>query len=408
MLGRGQISIYHILNDLGKNSIIDYIKNYTKITKLKKSLTKDELIDIFKENMFTKEMITKKLIYANSNAYNFIKKLYFEDEIDLMEFNAHVTFYDTFLTLNFLGVVVENQDHDNEDYEDDDYEDDDYEDDENIFEDAVSEFLNDHIQNIGIQDEDIMLFDETYDILSELNFVKIEEERVKIKPVRDFIYACINYYKIVSFREIITLLAYYKIEIIPENYAETVFDIYIYTKHYVLDDNVLRKKTDLLLFHRDVLDYFEESEEDPKAFINRKMHVPKYKNLLKYESIHYDENESLFEKLLEKLYDINISIEDSMIIMVTLKYGLSINISFEEIFETAIPKSLSKTNVSEVYDILKEVYDNYKNWHYRKLTNKEYTENFEKLQKPENKTKPNEPCHCGSGKKYKKCCGKIA
>jgi hypothetical protein len=53
LLDRDQISIYYILNDLDKKTIIDYIKKYSSITNLKKSLPKDELIDMFKENMST-------------------------------------------------------------------------------------------------------------------------------------------------------------------------------------------------------------------------------------------------------------------------------------------------------------------------------------------------------------------
>lgn len=73
--------------------------------------------------------------------------------------------------------------------------------------------------------------------------------------------------------------------------------------------------------------------------------------------------------------------------------------------------------VEEIYDVMKEQ-NPFNEKHYCKKLEKlpEYIENYEvdsdpreEIQKPvihEQKVNRNEPCPCGSGKKYKKCCGK--
>nr|WP_304972803.1 SEC-C metal-binding domain-containing protein [uncultured Schaedlerella sp.] len=35
------------------------------------------------------------------------------------------------------------------------------------------------------------------------------------------------------------------------------------------------------------------------------------------------------------------------------------------------------------------------------------SDKYQKVQEIEKKVYPNDPCPCGSGKKYKKCCGKL-
>ena len=145
-------------------------------------------------------------------------------------------------------------------------------------------------------------------------------------------------------------------------------------------------------------------KEDIKNLKEMKDKFNKYKaidfELDSYEEEFKDKLQSLLEQeliLTNKIDDIYYSIIE------LIKYGIfkeeMVNLTFKDL-HISIKDSLKK----KIFNLYKEYKKYISVWSYNGYTITEYNEMNQIRAK---KIGRNEPCPCGSGKKYKQCCGKL-
>ena len=141
-------------------------------------------------------------------------------------------------------------------------------------------------------------------------------------------------------------------------------------------------------------------EEDTKNLLDIKKMIPYRKAdmlLMEMENDFFDELEEFFEN-----HDLSNKIKDDVIGF--FASTLKIATYSKEFFEYYLDNNGVKLNNKDKKELL-AIVNRYKNdipiWVYNGYTINEYNEMQKKT-----KVGRNDPCVCGSGKKYKKCCGK--
>ncbi len=144
------------------------------------------------------------------------------------------------------------------------------------------------------------------------------------------------------------------------------------------------------------------SKEDFKDILSIKR-LDKYKILEDIDEFIYEleENDDNLNAICEK-YKLNKDIKEE------LNFSMTIGMISEEILNNLLEDykcyiPLKKQH--QLYKELKKVSDKTRTWVFNGFTLQELNE-ISKNDNKKEKTGRNEPCLCGSGKKYKKCCGK--
>ena len=134
----------------------------------------------------------------------------------------------------------------------------------------------------------------------------------------------------------------------------------------------------------------------------------KFKTFDKYRKIdmeYLEKNKEYSDKIIEIVDNLNLTSNAKQnlkenIILLTRTYGLS---SKTINYLKSVVPSVKDDFLQEVLDIYNYYKDYLYNWHYNGYSIIEY----EEINKRKNvKVGRNEPCPCGSGKKYKHCCGR--
>ena len=101
---------------------------------------------------------------------------------------------------------------------------------------------------------------------------------------------------------------------------------------------------------------------------------------------------------------------EDIMIYTYVQEELRMNASAEELIDTLVDcgcKISSQKQIEEAMKNLWKLGNNLRKWDYRGHTYVEIQKNEKIIAFPgTKKVYPNDPCPCGSGKKYKNCCGK--
>lgn len=150
-------------------------------------------------------------------------------------------------------------------------------------------------------------------------------------------------------------------------------------------------------------------EELVKAQAGKPFYVPEQEELLKYVDTNYVDYPKEYDELCAYL-DKNIYPNDpnkteriAENIQLILEMGDGINLAMQEItLDGYVFKS--KKEMTDIADLLRRLNNHTRMRENNRLTPSELGDMVKKNQKKVIKIGRNDPCHCGSGKKYKKCC----
>lgn len=169
----------------------------------------------------------------------------------------------------------------------------------------------------------------------------------------------------------------------------------------------IAKNNDIKIVKDKYYTFLEDmNEEDVDALLPLKKHFGKYKEASlidcceDYEADFRDDLEEIYDKKYGKIDD---NFEELFFgIMFLIKYGLCTKQGIKSLLEELSFKVPNDLKI-EIESLIKQYKNDISIWVYNGYSLNEYNE----LNKRQNKKiGRNEPCPCGSGKKYKKCCGK--
>lgn len=157
----------------------------------------------------------------------------------------------------------------------------------------------------------------------------------------------------------------------------------------------------LLMFRGDLEKLLEERK-------NKDFYVPEKNELLKYEEEFYTEHNSAYAEFINY---INTKVKDKEVAQ-----GLIEDLSFPLRWEDYNPqhaliefkrRNIEISSLKEVQDFMQvyiNLHNNMRKWSNKGFTPSELSKSYKKEVVEKRVIGRNDPCPCGSGKKYKKCC----
>lgn len=229
--------------------------------------------------------------------------------------------------------------------------------------------------------------------------------------VLDYAVALVNLYGIVSLEKII--------EIFNNQNAEKIDEDFLY---YVLYFTKARTSsfimTDALLIENNLCDDFDDCVALNDNQNDKPYYVPEKDLLLKYiDCLYYERNEE-FEKLKWQIMKIfRLSDEEAECLCDDIMLDCMNDEDMDEILSNFAFHDIEISNIKQLKGITEpiiELMNNTRIWANRGYTPKEMSAINSsnpyaavKLDITKKKAGPNDLCPCGSGRKYKKCCGII-
>lgn len=223
------------------------------------------------------------------------------------------------------------------------------------------------------------------------------ENRNKIKGIcQDFAQACAELYGVITINQAIKIFEQIMIDMPEEDIAEAI-DIIRYLdmgyNFYVDHDMIIHEA-------------IREDEELLEVLmgLDKPYYVPNKSEFLRYADEEYIEETSELKSFVTFLkHELNLSEERSYDLIFELKDMIDFNIQDRalvvlEMFDVHLTSEKQFTKYMELY---MKYHNASRSWLNRGHTPKELSP-----QRKHIKVGRNEPCPCGSGKKYKKCCGK--
>lgn len=257
------------------------------------------------------------------------------------------------------------------------------------------------IRSCGESPEQYPQYEDNFPIFNTSILTKNEQKRADL--LNDYANAAVNLYGVISFDEFIEL---FNRQNEKKTDADEMFETLL---RYVYTDSDY-------CFYQDYLVDVNFEEEDFKGvneLLSLRNGKPKYippkETFLKYSDMDYDENAAGYaaiRKLLERSFG---STPDVLELYLCIYYNRRIGISFHEfsqLLDEFDMKFRSKDDLSEFLKLFTDVSNNTRIWINNGFTPYELSKKASARQVKSKKIGRNEPCPCGSGKKYKHCCGR--
>ena len=346
------------------------------------SARKNEIINIISKKVLSKEYFEIVLSATNDDFIDEITSILKEYDGERIEYNARV--FDLVHKLN-LGCLCREYDEDDDDddccYE---YEDDDEYDEE--------DFKGDYY-----------LFDDVIEIVLSVDRTKVKELQNRYSDLRLCIEICLDLYGMLSNKDLIEFYNRYSKKILNEKEITEMITHFSSYFNYFADDGVIVNK---ILF----ADAFNLDN-----LLSNSLRSELYFPLdLDLNNINRDElftEKTVFDNLFKWLKDTQ-NIDDNAIygFMKSLQAILVVTNDFDlenlplEMYNI---NSKNEKVTEEFYKLVTDMFYNTRNWYNRGFTPNEMAKKNAFFTSPRVKIGANDPCYCGSGKKYKKCCGKI-
>lgn len=252
---------------------------------------------------------------------------------------------------------------------------------------------------------------ENYLILSD-KYRGSEVARIEDIPNRElllkYIISCTNLYGVVPFYKIVKI---YNLQNRPSVSKRNLYAI-ISDSHYA---SVLKEKNIIVengRFIHETLKSYNLLEPLEQVAIGKPYYIPEKEELLRYEDETYYEKTKYqlqLANLIERDFKGQVSAQKEIDNLVGKLQIVNVNFNFvvKNFMERFVFEYRSQIN--EYTKLIMEIANTTRLWENRGFTPKELFE----LSKPRQskvlvggKVGRNEPCPCGSGKKYKKCCGR--
>lgn len=283
------------------------------------------------------------------------------------------------------------------------------------------EEINEHLKNVKYKKTEWQYIDhESYIVLSDkyrsIDWIDLEE-----LPNKDLIIqyavACTNLYGVIEYPKFLEIYNAQNSPSISSSELRALITNPLYEK--------LLKKEFVFVYRDALIHETIEDLEDNSVFIQRVVgkpfYVPEKEELLRYTDAFYYEKTSHQEKLANMLAidffgGSTLMIKEEMDELIGQLQVMQIN--FQEVVQDFLRrfefKDMKKLN--EYVQVITKIANTTRIWENRGHTPEELSQMEKHHLKPINhaalnvidggKTGRNDPCICGSGKKYKKCCGK--
>lgn len=158
------------------------------------------------------------------------------------------------------------------------------------------------------------------------------------------------------------------------------------------------------------------SPEDIYSEINARQNIKyDFDNIDEYIKLGEDfsgVHDELTKDFKEIIYSNNISKEDCEVLTSKLIFHIKNNLDIMMLMDLLNEKGIlekyekDEEESKKLVASMSKIYNNTPMWIYKGLTSEEMEKRRTTIVRNENKIGRNDPCPCGSGKKYKKCCGK--
>ncbi|QMS84513.1 SEC-C metal-binding domain-containing protein [Candidatus Xianfuyuplasma coldseepsis] len=215
-----------------------------------------------------------------------------------------------------------------------------------------------------------------------------------MNDITKYVIAATNLYGMVTLDKVVEVYRYHHDNHIPS--AEPI-DQDLLEKHHMYYDGEY--------FYTEAMSMNTEQEwqQEKQTKRNKPYYIPTQDELLFYIDNEYEENDAYFDLLefIETIEEnevkvINVCYEIRGMAALAVPYQRLLNIANE--YDIIFP---SDQDFKTYATLVKQVHQHTRRWNLNGYTLAEYNQ----LPKP-HKVGRNDPCQCGSGKKYKKCCGK--
>lgn len=228
-----------------------------------------------------------------------------------------------------------------------------------------------------------------------------EEYDEKEELILSYADAAVNLYGVIAVKDFLEIYNSQNIQAITEKDILNLDDGGEYNYWRIYEEyivNVLIEKKDL----KDIPQYL-------RTINNKQRYIPAASEFIKYQEFMYTDEPVYQAKLrlfLEKLFGKNDTIMDLYIDIYTL---CRLEAEYEDILEVFDEYNLefsSAVDLEKFFKILTELMNHTRIWSNKGYTPVQYMELYSSQPIKSNKIGRNDPCPCGSGKKYKKCCGR--
>ena len=249
-------------------------------------------------------------------------------------------------------------------------------------------------------------------IFNEMNTLEVRNKIKNNTEILNLFRGMIKAYGILSYDDTIMLLKRYMNNLDEEDTIKILKENRIYYMHeycVVEEDDIFSDDHDeIKLFVNSRIDYHEEilldiDNKKEYAYISKE-------KLLAMSNRDYLENSNLGKKFLKELSELFVIPKEEAIYnmnMLALDIQMrSINEIMEDVLH-GIDVNLGKADRFIVEQIFNDFLKNIPLWKFKGSTINQLKINTPKDNLENKKIGRNEPCPCGSGKKYKNCCGKI-
>jgi hypothetical protein len=245
-------------------------------------------------------------------------------------------------------------------------------------------------------------------------YEKDNKERIKMNnDLSDYTRALQRIYGVFEANQLVTVWNKYNKEKLNEEFIFEFMDI-------------IGRRQNYLWWHSPYIisDYFmdiEEYEDFLQSRMEKEYYMPTKKEIEYYMEEEFDIDNLYYKKMLdyfEKQKSLNeVQLDD---LMLSIEMGCIFNNSFQDIINIINDSGFKFKNLDELNKFMRNYIDlsnNTRKWETKGYKPVELSEaksnvlndnNVIPFEKPTKKKKigRNEPCSCGSGKKYKFCCGK--
>ena len=237
-----------------------------------------------------------------------------------------------------------------------------------------------------------------------------DEQNVRSDLLRTYSQAAVNLYGVISQEELIDIINRQIEE--KTNFRELFLSQTQqpeYTDHYCLWENYLVNAGFRVNNFSDVPNLLAVIAGKPR-------YVPEQKKLLRYSDEKYFERTLQTHRLYVALrtgWDVSSDTAEELVagVVYYIQAGASTSVAMQVLLRHGLVLS---NNVLEILtNMISEIYDTTRQWEIKGYTPQEFAQiqaglNVNSPQQAPEKIKigRNAPCPCGSGKKYKKCCGR--
>lgn len=343
---------------------VDFLKNIAKIYEVDKTykMKKQELIDVVYERLTDENYLISNLA------------AYYEHEVHMISVHGEKSVSDSIRMLGLAKIGLY--------------------------------FLYD----IGNGNIESIMPEEIKKVIDNIDENKVELVKKRYSEVFDYLRACINFYGVIDVEFFLELFAKHH-EDQPEL---TLKELMHYLEKYNIHNSEIVHYEGMLVcealcMYEGDIDKVLEGREGKEYYVPQKEELLKYSNEYYIKKTkYYDDLEKYLLKHLKYKKDVDGIIEDISIECVMNTFNIQKTISRLQMMGMKIE---DMKDIEKLVSLCMEFGNNThkwinKGWTAAELMKKEMHETGSLTVINSNKVGRNDPCPCGSGKKYKKCCGR--